>query len=198
MAVLGCAEEAVHQPGDDRVCREGTREGVLYKIELWAQEPNGPPIYWLTGPPQKGKSTIARTIAEKMIRNGSLGATFFCSRGRDQLLSIFPTLASQLAHKYPEFRSALKIAWPRYSSLKDQANNLIVQPLKKSAISTVIIIDALDECEVGERILYLLGLFAPEIPKVKFFVTSRKEQAFQSEVYLLGESKVQVSDLNHE
>ena len=55
---------------------------------------------------------------------------------------------------------------------------LIVQPLKTSAISTVIVIDALDECrdeEPASAILSVLGRFVSEIPKVKFFVTGRPE-----------------------
>jgi len=57
-------------------------------------------------------------------------------------------------------------------------NKLIVQPLRESAISTVIIIDALDECEDDEptsAILSVLGQFVSQIPKVKFFLTSRPE-----------------------
>ena len=55
---------------------------------------------------------------------------------------------------------------------------LIVQPLTKSAISTVIIIDALDECkdeEPASAILAVLGQFVSQIPKVKFFLTGRPE-----------------------
>jgi hypothetical protein len=57
-------------------------------------------------------------------------------------------------------------------------NKLIVQPLVKSSISTVIVIDALDECkdeEPASAILSVLGQFVAEIPKVKFFVTGRPE-----------------------
>jgi len=55
---------------------------------------------------------------------------------------------------------------------------LIVQPLIKSAISTVIVIDALDECkddEPASAILSVLGQFVSQIPKVKFFLTGRPE-----------------------
>ena len=57
-------------------------------------------------------------------------------------------------------------------------NKLIVQPLVKSAISTVIVIDALDECKDNEpasAILSVLGQFVTTIPKIKFFVTGRPE-----------------------
>jgi len=55
---------------------------------------------------------------------------------------------------------------------------LIVQPLGGSSVSTVIVIDALDECEDEESasaILSVLGRLVPDIPKVKFFLTGRPE-----------------------
>ena len=65
-----------------------------------------------------------------------------------------------------------------HESLYGQMNKLIVQPLVKSAISTVIVIDALDECrdkEPSSTILSVLRQFVAKIPKVKFFVTGRPE-----------------------
>ena len=57
-------------------------------------------------------------------------------------------------------------------------STLIVQPLKKSNVPLVIIIDALDECKDEEpvsTVLSILGQFVFEIPKAKFFVTGRPE-----------------------
>ena len=59
---------------------------------------------------------------------------------------------------------------------------LIVQPLAKSTISMVIVIDALDECEDEEpasAILSVLGQFMADIPMVKFFITGRPESRIQ-------------------
>ena len=56
---------------------------------------------------------------------------------------------------------------------------LIVNPLRESDVSTVIIIDALDECkdeEPASAILSVLGQFVSDIPRVKFFVTGRPER----------------------
>ena len=53
-------------------------------------------------------------------------------------------------------------------------NKLIVGPLKKSGISTVIVIDALDECkdrEPASAILFILEQFVSQIPNVKFFLS---------------------------
>jgi len=55
---------------------------------------------------------------------------------------------------------------------------LIVQPLVESNISTVIVIDALDECkdeEPASAILSVIGQFVSKIPKAKLFVTGRPE-----------------------
>ena len=133
-----------------------------------------------------GKSTIAQTIAERTFADGHLGASFFCSRDfedRSNLHFIFPTLAVQLARRYTEFRSIfipLVQSDPEiiHESLYGQMNKLIVQPLMKSAVSTVIVIDALDECkdeEPASAILTVLGQFVTDIPRVKFFVTGRPE-----------------------
>ena len=137
-----------------------------------------------------GKSTIAQTIAERTFADGRLGASFFCSRDfedRRNLQSIFPTLAVQLARRYPHFRSIfiqLVQADPEvvHESLYDQMKKLIVRPLAESAISTVIVIDALDECkdkEPASAILSVLGQFVAEVPAVKFFITGRPESRIQ-------------------
>jgi len=55
---------------------------------------------------------------------------------------------------------------------------LIVKPLRSADISTVIVIDALDECkdeEPSSAILSVLGRLVERIPKVKFFITGRPE-----------------------
>jgi len=148
-------------------------------------------VYWLNGLAGTGKSTIAQTIAERLFAEGQLGASFFCSRDfedRSNLRFIFPTLAVQLARRYTEFRSIfvpLIRSDPDVTSesLYNQLDKLIVRPLNKSAISTVVVIDALDECkdeEPASAILSVLGRFVSELPKVKFFVTGRPEPHIRS------------------
>jgi len=145
------------------------------------------PVYWLNGLAGTGKSTIAKTIADRLFADDQLGASFFCSRDfedRSNLTLIFPTLAVQLARKYTEFRSILVPLIQRdpeiaYESLFNQMEKLIAQPLSESGILTVIVIDALDECEDEESasaILSVLGRLISKIPKVKFFLTGRPEQ----------------------
>ena len=159
---------------------------MLDEIEQWVNDFEKPSVYWLNGLAGTGKSAIAQTIAKRMSDNGKLGASFFCSRDfedRSDPYLIFPTLAVQLARKYTQFRSIfvpLVQSDPgiAYESPYHQMDKLIVQPLKEAVISTVIIIDALDECKDDESdsaILSVLGRLVSEIPKVKFFLTGRPD-----------------------
>ena len=181
-----CAQQAGYRHGNRNGCLRGTRTAILDEIELWIRDFDTPPVYWLNGLAGTGKSTIAQTIAERAFADGRLGASFFCSRDfedRRNLKSIFPTLAVQLARRYTKFRSTfirLVQSDPEivHESLYDQMKNLIVQPLVESSISTVIVIDALDECEDEEpasAILSVLGQFVAEVPNIKFFITGRPE-----------------------
>ncbi|KAF9646350.1 hypothetical protein BDM02DRAFT_246803 [Thelephora ganbajun] len=181
-----CAQGAEYRHGDRRSCLKGTRTAVLDEIELWTRDFDKPPVYWLNGLAGTGKSTIAQTMAERVFADGQLGASFFCSRDfqdRRSLRFIFPTLAVQLARRYPEYRSIfvpLVQSNPELvnGSLYTQMNRLIVRPLDESDISTVIVIDALDECEDEEpasAILSILGQFVSRISKVKFIFTGRPE-----------------------
>ena len=183
---FSCANGAEYRHCERKGCLRGTCGAILSGVDLWAQDFGKSPVYWLNGLAGTGKTTIAKTIAERLFADGRLGASFFCSRDfkdRANLQLIFPTLATQLARKYTEFRAIFvpliqsdpQIA---YELPYDQMKKLIIQPLKASSISTVIVIDALDECKDGEpasTILSILGQLVSEIPKVKFFVTGRPE-----------------------
>ena len=159
---------------------------MLNDIESWAKDFKTSPVFWLNGLAGTGKSTIAQTIAERLFADGRLGASFFCSRDfedRSNLRLIFPTLAFQLAHKYPDFRThivSLLRSNPDvvHESLTSQMQQLIVEPLQETGVSTVIVIDALDECkdeEPSSAILSVLGRVIKEISEVKFFITGRPE-----------------------
>ena len=148
-------------------------------------------IFWLNGLAGTGKSTIAQTFAEMSFADGKLGASFFCSRdfeNRSNLQAIFPTLAFQLAYRYPPFREELLRvlrANPGVAreTLCSQMDRLIVGPLKTANTSTLIIIDALDECkdeEPASAILSILSRYIDQIPQVKFFITGRPEPRIRS------------------
>ena len=189
MSVLnGCrrARRAMYQHGNRRGCLRGTRETVLNEIEAWTKDFKKSPVFWLNGLAGTGKSTIAQTVAERLFADGLLGASFFCSRDfedRSDLHFIFPTLAFQLAHKFPDFRSQIVFLLQSNpdvvdESLYGQMERLIVEPLWSVIVPTVILIDAIDECKDDEPssvILSVLGRLVERIPKVKFLITGRPE-----------------------
>ena len=180
------AQGAEYHHGSRRGCLKGTRETVLNQIESWANDSNQSPVFWLNGLAGTGKTTIAQTVSEQMFADGQLGASFFCSRDfedRSDLHFIFPTLAFQLAHKFPKFRSILVPLLQlnpdvTHESLYKQMEKLIVEPLRLADVSVAIVIDALDECkdeEPSSAILSVLARFVERIPKVKFLITGRPE-----------------------
>jgi hypothetical protein len=177
---------AGYQAGHHEKCLPGTRESVLRDILLWAKNPRDQNVFWLNGLAGTGKSTIAQSFSEAVAVDGSLGASFFCSRDyldRRELKNIFPTLAHQLACRYPHFRNHIVTSIKKdptlaHTSLMSQLANLLVDPLSGKNVTCVIVIDALDECideQPASAILSVLGRFVKQLPLVKFFITGRPE-----------------------
>jgi hypothetical protein len=185
------AKDAGYQHGNRQGCLRGTRKEVLLEIEHWLISNEDQRVFWLNGLAGTGKSTIAQTFAKTSFADGTLGASFFCSRGiadRSNLQAIFPTLAFQLAYRYKNFRrELLQIlkAGPdvERESLISQMERLVVGPLRSTGISTLIVVDALDECkdeEPASAILSILSRYIDEIPNAKFFITGRPEAQIRS------------------
>ena len=172
--------------GNRQGCLRGTRKDVLWQIERWLFDEGDQRVFWLNGLAGTGKSTIAQTFAETSFADGKLGASFFCSRDfedRSNIQKIFPTLAFQLAYRFPRFRKELLPvvrANPEIGreSLCSQLEKVILGPFRATRISTLIIIDALDECkdtEPASAVLSVLSRYIDQIPHVKFFITGRPE-----------------------
>lgn len=172
----------------DAGCEPQTRIDILNKLESWVTnpDPEAQRVYWLNGHAGSGKSTIAHTFCQRLYASGHLGASFFSSRDfleRSNIRMIFPTLAFQLACRYPTFCVCLVHTLKRNpdlgsESMITQLTELLVKPLQDSGISTTICIDALDECkdqEPASTILSLLAKVIDQIPLVRFFVTGRPE-----------------------
>jgi hypothetical protein len=183
--------DAGYRCGDRQGCLRGTRKDVLQEIEHWSTSEQRQHIFWLNGLAGTGKSTIAQTFAETCFADGRLGASFFCSRdfeARSNLKAIFPTIAFQLAYQYPLFRRELLQVLKAHphveqESLCSQMEKLIVDPFKAIPTSTLIIIDALDECkdkEPASAILSTLSRYVDQIPNIKFFITGRPEPRIRS------------------
>ena len=183
--------EAGYRSGNRQGCLRGTRADVLLQLEHWLDNEQDHRVFWLNGLAGTGKSTIAQTFAEITFADGDLGASFFCSRDfedRSNIQGIFPTLAFQLAYRYPLFREQLLRvlrANPGVGreSLCSQMEKVIIGPFKTTHIRTLIIIDALDECKDNEpasAILSVLSRYVDKIPQVKFFITGRPELRIRS------------------
>jgi len=158
----------------------------------WSSAPGDACIFWLNGMAGTGKSTIARTVARIWHDKKQLGASFFFSRGHGDLAhasKFFPTLAYQLARAQAQSSLAADIHkaicdHPSIASqtLRDQWQHLILEPLsqlKDQPEPLIVVIDALDECDVEadtEVILKLLSQ-AKILTSVRLlvFVTSRPE-----------------------
>jgi hypothetical protein len=177
--------------GNKQGCMKGTRRDVLLQLESWLKDEQDKRVFWLNGLAGTGKSSIAQTFAEMSFADGKLGASFFCSRDfedRSNLSSIFPTLAFQLAHRYPRFRQELLLvlmANPDVGreTLCSQMEKLIVGPFQAIKTSILIIVDALDECrdeEPASALLSVLSRYVDKIPLVKFFITGRPEPRIRS------------------
>ena len=207
---------AGYQAGHHDTCLPGTRESVLDEIMRWAKDPQDKHVFWLNGLAGTGKSTIAQTFSETIAKAGILGASFFCSRDyldRQELKNIFPTLAHQLACRYPAFRRHIirKIKQDpavASNSLVSQLEDLIVGPLSSSNILCVIVVDALDECidnQPASAILSVLGRHVKQLLSAKFFITGRPEPRIRSgfrlpllepltQIFLLHEVKLTTVD----
>jgi len=170
---------------------KGTRRDVLFQLEQWLKDKEDKRVFWLNGLAGTGKSTIAQTFAEMCFADGKLGASFFCSRDfeeRSNLRSIFPTLSFQLALQYPHFRQELLLTLAKNpdvgkESLCSQMEKLIVGPFQAMQAPTLIIIDALDECqdeEPASALLSVLSRYVDDIPLVKFLITGRPELRIRS------------------
>ena len=209
---------AGYQAGHHDECLPGTRESVLDGMMGWARNPHERHAFWLNGLAGTGKSTIAQTFSRMVAEAGTLGASFFCSRdylNRKELKNIFPTLAYQLACRYPAFRNKIIRAIKQdpsvaQNSLISQLKDLIVDPLCSTNISCVIVVDALDECvddQPASALLSVLGRHVKNLRSVKFFITGRPEPPIRigfrlpllepiTEVFLLHE--VELSNVNED
>lgn len=170
-------------------CLLGTRVDLLRKIYGWADGQDDRHIFWLSGLAGTGKSTISRTVAREYHRKQRLGASFFFSRGEDDVghAGAFVTsIAVQLACNVPSSRQHIRSVVEERSdivsqSLRDQWHHLVLRPLSKleEPLSYVLIVDALDECDDENDIQIIVQLLAEarslERLRLRVFLTSRPE-----------------------
>ncbi|KAJ7873073.1 hypothetical protein B0H14DRAFT_152145 [Mycena olivaceomarginata] len=141
-------------------CMHGTRLDILKSIHDWANDLDGPNVFWLHGYPGTGKSAIAMTVAAQLLESGRLASSFFFKR--EEFLSQTPktlwcSVTYDLADKYPEIRSKVILALesgevlPHITSYEDIFEKLIIKSLQNPLSvppgrMPILVIDALDEC----------------------------------------------------
>jgi hypothetical protein len=175
-------------------CFEGTRAGLLDDVTNWMNsECRNQSIYILYGIAGIGKSTVAKTLAQRAARSNTLGASFFFSRDEDNRKTarwFFQALAYHLARYSKEFGERMNDALEQDPGApgrhaRAQFKSLIATPLGRSmeeGMSILIVIDALDECdeEGAETILSILADNIPDMQRLKVFITARPEPHIQT------------------
>ncbi|KAJ6064288.1 hypothetical protein N7499_012968 [Penicillium canescens] len=196
LAELKIAEEAHYNAniGEEyQECLQGTRTELLQDITSWATDPNKKAVFWLQGMAGTGKSTVSRTVARWLDKEGLLGGSFFFKKGgtdREDAKRLFTTLTKQMLERLPHLQEPVKRAIQETrgigsNNLEEQFNDLLFKPLNslnlglKSPLILVVVIDALDECQVPAHVAAFFSIL-PKLNDLKdvqlrVFVTSRPE-----------------------
>ncbi|KIL55852.1 hypothetical protein M378DRAFT_560946 [Amanita muscaria Koide BX008] len=172
-------------------CFPGTREAILQTMKEWATNSKESRMYVLSGLAGIGKSTVAYTIAawaDEPERH-LLGAEFFLSRDEADRRSaklFFTTIAYDLYFaKSGAFKRAIGealVTKGRFTgSPQEQLDALILDPLKpirNDLPSTLIVVDALDECDYKDdaRLVFDgLRKLVQALPSFKVILTTRPD-----------------------
>ncbi|CUA75597.1 Vacuolar protein sorting-associated protein 33 [Rhizoctonia solani] len=156
-----------------RGCTPGTRIDVLAHISQWLDNPYSDSVYWLNGLAGTGKTTITYSICTQLHTEGRLAASFSVP-------------AYQLARFSRPFQFELLQALEEnpdvHRTLPNiQFGNLVSRPLERARepwpLNSIIIIDALDECENKAGVSLILDIILTKSKNLpmKFFVSSRPE-----------------------
>jgi hypothetical protein len=202
LEVLPCVHDAAFDHYDrqhEPKCLPETRVDILRSVMEWADGTTSRCIFWLNGMAGTGKSTIARTVAQRFADQERLAASFFFTKGRGDLghaRNFFSTIAIQLATVSPlmrdyiceEVRNQPDIA---RKAMSEQWKRLILRPLRKvrdrqpPPYFFILVVDALDECDDQRDIEQILRVFAATKDlttiKLRILVTSRPEMSIRLE-----------------
>ncbi|KLO11071.1 WD40 repeat-like protein [Schizopora paradoxa] len=175
-------------------CLKGTRTSILAEVEKWMKDTNQPNVFWISGAPGAGKSTISTTIVKEILTHKC--ARFFVKRSATPELRdprrIWPTIAFALAGMHRHVKDEIvdvlgkKAECPKDVEVGDQFHDLLVTPFQRLAESSsvVVVIDALDECRTSDddwnHLLATLARWSELPSNVKLIITSRRETDIQN------------------
>jgi hypothetical protein len=194
MSTLQPVISAEWDAGDIEMCVPGTRVVLLHDLLAWAGASDSSCAFWLNGLAGSGKSTIARTLCERLHVQGLLGASFFVSRqhpDRRDASNIVRSIAYQLATRQRSFSDALCAQLREASisatrSLQQQIADFIITPARglPSDSSFTVVIDGLDESFLdplgrpgGDLLRLLVQQMLQLNGRLRLLLTSRAEPA---------------------
>jgi hypothetical protein len=181
---------------NEYTCLDNTRVELLSHITAWRSDPDSERVLWLRGLPGTGKSSIARSIAERILGNeGGLGASFFFSTNKEECCDpkkLFPTMAYHLTMNLERNRQYALAHLIRCSVINNpdiqdkpierQWEALIRDPLStldRDSLprpSLLLVIDALDECNSQVDIMEIIRLLAEsKVKGLRILLTSRPQ-----------------------
>jgi hypothetical protein len=177
-------------------CTPGTRVSLLEDLMAWATASDSSCVFWLNGLAGTGKSTIARTLCERLDAQGRLGASFFISRDQSErrdASNIVRSIAHQLAVRWRPVSDALctelcDTPTSKARSLRQQITDFIIIPARAlpATHSFILVIDALDETlsdflgrPGGDLLLLLVPQLLQLAGRVRLLITSRNEVPIQ-------------------
>ncbi|KIL62753.1 hypothetical protein M378DRAFT_108146, partial [Amanita muscaria Koide BX008] len=172
----------------------------------WVTHRGESKMYALSGLAGIGKTTVAYTIATEADKRGLLGASFFFSRDeadRRSAKKFFTTIAYHLCRFNEEFAQAIAgmlVTKDGYSattgSPQEQLETLILDPLRaidsSNTPQTLIVVDALDECDDEDAPSVLTGLWriVQTLPSFKVILTTRPQPLVDNDFSTQGSHKI--------
>ncbi len=166
-------------------CHPDTRKSLRGRITGWLSDVNRDwRMLWVIGPMGVGKSAVAQTIAEETKETGQFGAALFFSRSnhRDDPDGVIPTLAYQLAVRFPEYKHVITQRLVDNPTLLEknrraQFKELIIEPFQILITQhaqivqkpLLIILDGLDECRSKEAQCEFIELISDHVRQVDRF-----------------------------
>ena len=157
---------------------------VLNLIKTWLDDLNEPNIFWLSGSPGSGKTTIASTVVSDFC---CFSGQFFFHRDEAELRdpdNLWRRIALDLALGSNKLRKSIAQALEtqkaniRELDISMQFEHLISKPLwevfSTSVEPLLVVIDALDECDSYEKLLSSFAAWSHLPKSLKLLITSRR------------------------